>query len=472
MVLGFGVSGGCIMRMSAAMKALDTTRIARAALIGGAAGLVNFAFQEPRGRASEIAMQPGSLGPTLENAFAEAMLRFAVLGLLVSIALVLADEIGSLSPRRALTRCGIALAAGAGCGGFAGIVGQGIFSFLLLGGPMALIIARTLGWAAVGGGIGVAAGLPSASVRKCLQGLVGGLIGGAVGGLVFDVVGIPFASGTPSRLIGDTAIGACVGAAVTLVEEGAKVAWVTVVLGRNEGKQFILSKPTTTIGRDELSDIPLYGDMNVAKHHALIRTADQRTFVFQDLGSPAGSVINGVRVAEKTLADGDRIQIGSFQLLFSRRATASVVSQPAGAPPAAQPFTQAQDQSVCPFCGGRRDPVTGVCACTPGASAAPAAPVWSAPCLVGVAGPYTSMTFPLDRDHIEIGRDASNTIILDGDPAVSRKHAVITRQGGVYSVRDLGSTNGTYVNGARVQSAALSPGDVVHFGGSSFRFAG
>ncbi|MGC8863700.1 MAG: FHA domain-containing protein, partial [Armatimonadota bacterium] len=409
------------------MKRLDTVRIARAAVIGGAAGLVNFVIQEPRMRASEIAMQSGPLGRTVPGVFAEAMFSFSILGLLVSVALVLADEIGALSARRAFTRCGIALAAGAGCGAFAGIVGQAIFSFLLIGGPMALIAARTLGWAAVGGGIGVAAGLPSGSLRKCLQGLFGGLIGGAVGGLVFDAVSIPFISGTISRLIGDTAIGTCVGAAVTLVEESAKVAWVTIVLGRNEGKQFILSKPTTTIGRDELSDIPLYGDMGVAKQHAVIRTLDRRTFVFQDLGSPTGSGVNGVRVVEKHLVDGDRIQIGSFQLLFNQRSGAAFAPQPGYAPPAPQGPVQMQDQSVCPFCGGRRDPATGICACTPGASPAVGGGLGGA-CLVGVAGPYNQVRFLLDRDRVEIGRDPSNTIVLDRDPGVSRKHAAITRQ--------------------------------------------
>ena len=92
------------------------------------------------------------------------------------------------------------------------------------------------------------------------------------------------------------------------------------------------------------------------------------------------------------------------------------------------------------------------------------------PALVGVAGPYTSATFRLDRDRIEIGRDPSNTIVLESDPGVSRKHAVIVKQGTGYLVQDLGSSNGTYVNGVRVQSAALNPGDVVHFGSSSFEF--
>ncbi|MCX8053153.1 MAG: FHA domain-containing protein [Armatimonadetes bacterium] len=455
------------------MSRLDKARVIRTFVIGGFAGFVNFVIQEPRARAVEIAGTKGSWAGTIGIVFAEAVLMFAILGMLISVAIVLADEFGLLSARRVLTRCGIALVSGLVCGAFAGLIGQAVFSLLLgpgIDGLMTVILARTVGWAAVGGGIGLAAGIPSASLRKCFQGFIGGLIGGAVVGFVFDPVSIPSSSGTISRFIGDVAIGACVGAAVAFVEESAKIAWVTIVLGRNEGKQYILSKPTTSIGRDELSDIPLYGDMTVAKQHATIRTSDWRTFIFQDLGSPTGSAVNGVRVIEKPLIDGDRIQIGGFQLLFNHRSGAQVVPQPDCSSQASRSYQQVWDQSACPFCGGPRDPATGACPCTPSVGITSVA-VGEAPSLVGIAGPYTSLEFRLDRDYVDIGRDPSNAVVLDRDPSVSRKHAAIVKRGSSYLVQDLGSTNGTYVNGVRVQSVFLNPGDVVHFGNSSFRFA-
>jgi len=445
---------------------LDASRIGKAAIFGSIAGFVDFCVLEPHMRAGELSAS------IYENVFVESMKAFAVLGLLISVALVLADEIGSLSARRTIVRCGIAIAAGAACGAVAGLTGQMFFSLLLAANSkdlLVIIVARTVGWAAVGGGIGIAAGLPSASYRKCLQGLLGGLVGGAIGGFVFDIISLPFNAGTISRLIGDMAVGTCVGFAVTLVEESAKVAWVTIVLGKNEGKQFILSKPTTTIGRDELSDIPLYGDIGVQKQHAVIQTADWRTFVFHDMGSPTGSLINGLRVTEKALVDGDRIQIGKFHLLFNHRSGAPISLQPTDASSRMQANQQLQDPSICPFCGTRRDAGTGACACTPGVFASTPATSGAA-FLVGVAGPYTSVKFSIDRDRVEIGRDPSNSIVLDADPSVSRKHAAIVRQGTSYFVEDLGSTNGTYINGVRVQSAVLNLGDVVHFGSSSFRF--
>ncbi|MDH7602109.1 MAG: FHA domain-containing protein [Armatimonadota bacterium] len=417
-------------------------------------------------------------GPPGANVFAESALMFAILGLLVSVAIVLSEEIYSLSAERILMKCVIALSAGAALGGVAGFVGQGIFSFLLRRepfDPITLIIARTLGWAAVGAGIGLAAGLPSGSARKCFQGVIGGFIGGAAGGIVFDFLAIPLQVGTVSRFVGDTAIGCAVGAAVMLVEEATKVAWVTVVAGRNKGKQYILAKPVTTIGRDELSDIPLFGDLNVQKRHAEIRTSDWRTFVLHDLGSTAGTLVNGVRVAESTLSDGDWIQIGSFQLVFNQRTQAPMLigAGSRGEPIHSQQTALHPESTICPFCGGPRDPITGACACTPTASTAPQ-PVWVSagvvPRLIGISGVYAGYTFDLSGDRTDIGRDPANSLVLDKDQMISRRHAVLMRQGETYVIQDLGSTNGTYVNGVRVQSAVLNRGDVVQFGSSSFRF--
>jgi pSer/pThr/pTyr-binding forkhead associated (FHA) protein len=450
------------------MGRIDTTRIVRAALFGALAGIINFVIQEPYVRTSELmALQnPRALQV---NVFAESARMFAILGMLVSVAIVMADEIGSWSVVRMLTRCGTAITAGGILGGAAGFIGQGVFSALLSPSPAAVIIARTFGWAAVGAGIGLAAGLPSLSLRKCVQGFVGGLVGGGVGGIVFDVVSIPFGAGTVSRLIGDTTIGGAVGTAVMLVEEAAKVAWITVVVGRNEGKQYILSKPVVVIGRDELADIPMFGDLSVAKRHAQITTSDWRRFVLQDLGTQTGTLVNGARITETVLADGDRIQIGTFHLVFNQRVQAPHIPESPVMLSERRSTESFSEAGVCSFCGTIRDPVTGTCSCTPSA----AVPTTSKPAtarLVGVSGPYSGCAFYLEQDRVEIGRDPSNGIVLDSDPAVSRRHAELVRQGETYIVRDVGSTNGTYVNGVRIQEAVLNPGSVLSFGNSSFRF--
>lgn len=55
------------------------------------------------------------------------------------------------------------------------------------------------------------------------------------------------------------------------------------------------------------------------------------------------------------------------------------------------------------------------------------------------------------------------------DPTISRKHAEVDCQGGIVTVRDLGSSNGTFLNGARVESATVNTGDTVTFGKVGFR---
>ncbi len=69
-------------------------------------------------------------------------------------------------------------------------------------------------------------------------------------------------------------------------------------------------------------------------------------------------------------------------------------------------------------------------------------------------GPRPNLVFELDKDSYLIGREAGNDIVVE-DPQVSRRHAQLTRQGSAYLIEDMGSTNGTYVNGKRVTAPVL-----------------
>jgi pSer/pThr/pTyr-binding forkhead associated (FHA) protein len=80
------------------------------------------------------------------------------------------------------------------------------------------------------------------------------------------------------------------------------------------------------------------------------------------------------------------------------------------------------------------------------------------------SGPTPGATFALEGDQLTIGRDSSSGVAIN-DAEISRKHARLTFQGGKYVIEDLGSTNGTFVNGQRLVSAVvLKSGDVVSFG--------
>ncbi len=80
------------------------------------------------------------------------------------------------------------------------------------------------------------------------------------------------------------------------------------------------------------------------------------------------------------------------------------------------------------------------------------------------SGPTPGATYSLEGDQLIIGRDAASGVAIS-DAEVSRKHARMTFQGGKFVLEDLGSTNGTFVNGQRLTSpTVLKPGDVVALG--------
>ena len=81
-------------------------------------------------------------------------------------------------------------------------------------------------------------------------------------------------------------------------------------------------------------------------------------------------------------------------------------------------------------------------------------------------GPNAGSTYPLRGRVITIGRSPDNSIVID-DSSVSRHHARLTWQGHAYALEDLGSSNGTWVNNARIKRPVLlNPGDSIGVGQS------
>jgi len=84
--------------------------------------------------------------------------------------------------------------------------------------------------------------------------------------------------------------------------------------------------------------------------------------------------------------------------------------------------------------------------------------------LVVRSGPNAGRAYPLEGAELIVGRDPGNAVSIN-DGEVSRKHAKLTSKGAGYVLEDLGSTNGTFVNGTRLSMpVALKPGDTVSFG--------
>jgi pSer/pThr/pTyr-binding forkhead associated (FHA) protein len=84
--------------------------------------------------------------------------------------------------------------------------------------------------------------------------------------------------------------------------------------------------------------------------------------------------------------------------------------------------------------------------------------------LVVGQGPKPGQVFELPRSTVSIGRDPGNQVVIN-DPQISRQHARITPQGGLMILEDLGSTNGTMVNGLRITGPhTLAHGDQIGLG--------
>jgi hypothetical protein len=98
----------------------------------------------------------------------------------------------------------------------------------------------------------------------------------------------------------------------------------------------------------------------------------------------------------------------------------------------------------------------------PDSAAFGALPEGSAMLLV-MRGPNAGSRFRLDSDLTTAGRHPDSDIFLD-DVTVSRRHAEFYRRGAVFTVRDVGSLNGTYVNRERIEEAELTGGDEVQIG--------
>lgn len=383
-------------------------------------------------------------------------------------------------------------------GGMAGMLGYGLGGslsraffgpdvFVGEGFSILRVFARTLAIAFLGAGLGAGIGASLRSARGTISGLVGGLVGGAVAGILFDFLGQAAAGfimaaqqgnevGGPSRGLTAGLLGFGVGLFTAIFEYYSRQAWVRLVLGRNEGKEWPIDAAVTRIGRDERAEIPLFMDPGLPPLAAAIHRQGSQ-YILQDPGSPIGVGLNGMRVASAALNSGDRIQVGNLQLEFLMKAGAARRSSearakgfavsgfagPVGAPPQpmmgqapmpGQPTMQVPTPSPQP---GQQTVMA------PGGMQAPSSPS----ALRAVSGPLAGMSYPLGG-MMEIGREGTG-IALTADAQASRRHAVITPSQAGLQLQDLGSTNGTYVNGARVTTALLRMGDIIKIGSSEFR---
>ena len=326
----------------------------------------------------------------------------------------------------------------------AGGVGFSPNGELVSGSIVTLVIARLLGWAIDGALVGAGVGLATLTMENVPKGAVGGLVGGAVGGIGFDLIGAIVGGGLASRFFGEAVTGLAIGLFIGLVQELTKAAWVTVEQGRLRGRQYRIEGTRATIGRAEETPVGLFGDPSVQPRHAVIerRGAD---YVIKNLAVQEGTFVNGNRIESVDLHDGDRINIGGYELMFHLRGTSA---------PARQQASLAADRvnpaHVATRLAGANAKVEG-------------------PSLVDASGqPYPVRAGAVTR----IGRALDNEVVVSHS-SVSRHHASIESSNGAFAVRDLNSQNGTFVGNRRVtEPTQVSDGDAVRFGDAQFIFRG
>ncbi len=136
-------------------------------------------------------------------------------------------------------------------------------------------------------------------------------------------------------------------------------------------------------------------------------------WTLRDLGSSNGTLVNGEKASERVLADGDRIRVGGIAITFLERDADFALN-----------FS---------------------------------------------AGEHQGREVPLTAERTTLGRRPDNAIPLV-DVKVSGVHLEIVKEGDGFVLRDLGSTNGTFLDGRKVTEVALSHGDRVKFGENEFSF--
>ena len=220
------------------------------------------------------------------------------------------------------------------------------------------------------------------------------------------------------------------------------------------GRLFPLQMGDNIVGR-ESADV-LLPDKSISRRHARIQVEAGNVVGLEDTGSTNGTKHKGqpVQNAMVSLKDGDTVQFGTIALTI-------IIPQAAGGR-LALPSAAVEKPKVAGIIPAAQNPHV-----TASAKAMVAVPQAKAR-LEGKSG-----TFAIAKSTTTFGRKSSNDVVLSGDSFVSGSHAQIERDATTFTVTDLGSTNGTRLNGRKLNAGSretLRSGDTVLFGQTEFTF--
>lgn len=196
--------------------------------------------------------------------------------------------------------------------------------------------------------------------------------------------------------------------------------------------EFSFQEGSFSIGRVEGNDIILPSS-NVSRQHSRLFVRQNRCYI-EDLGSSNGVIVDGQRIqGERDLGSAAQIRIGDYYLYLEFNKDGNDQQQDV-----VSTLISSQDENAYK--------------------------------LVRVGDAFAGEVFVLAERQNSIGRTENNAVFLN-DSSVSRRHAQIEVEGITYCLADMGSSNGTCVNGKRISGpTVLREGDRISFGNLDFIF--
>jgi hypothetical protein len=263
----------------------------------------------------------------------------AVLGLFLAGAIAVVDAMLNDNILRGVVRVGLAVGLGLVGAMLVGLIGQLIYHALVkafaesspqmatLSGGAVTVVTWIIAGIIIGGAVGVfdlgrallTKGTLRFPISKIIKGCAGGAVGGLIGGFLLAVCESLGLLTYSKRATGFVILGLCIGLLIGLAQVILKEAWLRVEQGFRPGREMMLVKDETTIGRAEGCDLGLFGDMGVERRHARILLNDGR-YILYDEGTPGGTFVNDRRIDGPTpLRSGDVIRVGRNVLVFGER---------------------------------------------------------------------------------------------------------------------------------------------------------
>jgi uncharacterized membrane protein len=342
------------------------------------------------------------------------------------------------------------------------LVGLPLFFILSFAGGIAGQLAYTLqqnpltrgiGWALMGASSGIGIGLLRRDMIQAGRGACGGAIGGFIGGFIFDGLTLISSAGggSFSRLIGQIIMGALIALLMKVVQESLKSAWLLgISTGPYEGKEYPLNTARVTVGREDSNAIALFREREMAAQLGAL-VFQNGSWMWQGTAVP----INGAFLDNAVLNPGDTLQLGTTRFRFQSRSVKTASNYPGVSHESAHPAAYSSPATP-PRTVANVGP-------TPIPSSSPAAPP---PTFALMALSGQLLRLPDLSSPVTVGRIADNGLVLS-DAGVSSRHARLEMASGTLCITDLGSTNGTFINGTKIPPQTLKTlrvGDRIRFG--------